>query len=485
MRPKKILVLLTIFLSAFFLFHPQPSLGFYCKCSGPLEKDNFCSSLGQLSAAIKTCNQLEDFVNSDSGRHVTCEQFKDEQCTFSETPRSPVDNLQSDLSSKKPALEINIPEINFSDVASTTENGDIYFFIPWIPELISGLYKFLLAIVSIVAAVVIVVQGLRVITSGGGEAKQAAYKRILQSIIGLFIAWGSFAILYNINPALVQFNALKVKIVERDELPDLEIMQTTEADTGNPSEYEETSVGNHAPAFTNCPITLNSPYNSSPTSDRAKEFFEKIDSAITGTTAADRVVQIADAALACNVSFGSCGRTAGNIYTLAGVVTGDAPDKSCLYGQGPGKHKTCETYFAHQVFSVPKEFIKSVSKYQCIKEDKQNAGLANQPGCSNERSAAIALAKKDLSTIMSRIDKGWPNVWANQLEPGDAMWTYNGNTGNGVHTTIFVGWKDKNKGIAQTIDGSSGKPTHPGAPCIKTICGEKMIPILKIFKAKY
>jgi hypothetical protein len=62
--------------------------------------------------------------------------------------------------------------------------------------------------------VVIIIQGLRVITSGGGEGKTTAYKKILQSIVGLFIAWGSYALLYNINPALVQFNALKVKVVE-------------------------------------------------------------------------------------------------------------------------------------------------------------------------------------------------------------------------------------------------------------------------------
>jgi hypothetical protein len=129
-----------------------------------------------------------------------------------------LDNLLNDLNARKPILEINIPGLKFSDVASSTDNTGTYFYIAWIPELISALYKFLLAIVSIVAVVIIIIQGLRVITSGGGEAKTAAYKKILQSVIGLVIAWGSFAILYNINPALVQFNALRVNVIEEEEL---------------------------------------------------------------------------------------------------------------------------------------------------------------------------------------------------------------------------------------------------------------------------
>ncbi len=129
-------------------------------------------------------------------------------------PVTPVEALKAELTGRKPILEVNIPGLNFSDVKTLKDDTGTYFYIPWIPELISALYKFLLAIVSIVAAVVIVVQGIRVIGSGGGEGKTTAYKKILQSIIGLFIAWGSYAILYNINPALVQFNALRVKVVE-------------------------------------------------------------------------------------------------------------------------------------------------------------------------------------------------------------------------------------------------------------------------------
>ncbi|MBI2037534.1 MAG: C39 family peptidase [Candidatus Magasanikbacteria bacterium] len=123
-----------------------------------------------------------------------------------------------DLKGKRPTLEINIPGLNLSRVVSNSDETGTFYYIPWIPELIGTLYKFGIAIVSIVAVITIILQGVRITTSGGGEQKNAAYKKIGQAVIGLLIAWGSFAILYNINPATTEFNALKVKIVERQEL---------------------------------------------------------------------------------------------------------------------------------------------------------------------------------------------------------------------------------------------------------------------------
>jgi len=53
----------------------------------------------------------------------------------------------------------------------------------------------------------------------------SGYKRIGQIAIGLVILWGSYAIMYNINPELVNFKALKVKYIEP--IP-LQIISTAE-----------------------------------------------------------------------------------------------------------------------------------------------------------------------------------------------------------------------------------------------------------------
>lgn len=223
---KKVLALLILFFSVFLIFSPQESKAMSCKCktSGPVTRIGSntvtkCVTLPNQTDEVKACNDLAPTLKSDTDINSSCVAFSDNNCTVSsetQTRPSTLSNLQTDVlgNKRKPLLEINIPGLNFSNVASSSDESGTYVYIPWIQELITVLYKFGIAIVSIVAVVIIIIQGLRVITSAGGEAKNEAYKKILQSIIGLFIAWGSYAILYNINPALVQFNALKVKVIE-------------------------------------------------------------------------------------------------------------------------------------------------------------------------------------------------------------------------------------------------------------------------------
>lgn len=234
---KTIFTLATLFLGSFLLFYPQTSRAVSCNCKITKDtntiKDYGCKNLEEIiGQPIENCDQLETAIKNQgfdilgsvddiallySGT-LNCAAYSDSSCTVPATTANALENLKVDLNARKPLLEINIPGINFSDVKTSKDETGTYVYIAWIPELISALYKFGLGIISIVAAVIIIIQGLRVVTSGGGEAKTDAYKKILQSVVGLFIAWGSYAILYNVNPALVQFNALKVKTVERMEL---------------------------------------------------------------------------------------------------------------------------------------------------------------------------------------------------------------------------------------------------------------------------
>lgn len=379
---------------------------------------------------------------------------------------SALENLQADLSARKPVLEINIPGLNFSDVASSTDKTGTYFYIAWIPELISALYKFLLAIVSIVAVVVIIIQGLRVITSAGGEAKTVAYKKILQSVIGLFIAWGSYAILYNINPALVQFNALKVKVVEPTALEELsKKMQDSTTPTTDESDYSVADA--RAPAFTNCPITLTNPFLgfNAQSKPRIKEFVEKIDSVITATTPAERILQVAEAASVCDIFFQNCGRTVGAIYTMAGLTSKKYPNKDCVLAKGG-----CETHTGFEAKAVPRDLFKLLRddpKYNCEKEGYTTA-------C---RKPFTDIYRQDYRLIQ----EGWPDRIALTLQPGDAFWVYSGAP---THAAIFVRWSTK-KGYAEVIQGGPEKKVSAGTLCILKECNDnKFRPLLIIFKPK-
>lgn len=514
---KQTLTLILLILGAFLLFYPQSSKAakIFCKCTlsiGTGSTDYGCQYSQNETFHYSTTQACEKFKGAfindrgewyDAGvlgdgthnlvpysTNLTCEAFADNQCiapVVEETKPTSIDNLYNDLSARKPVLEINIPGLNFSDIGSTTdETGATYFYIAWLPELISALYKFLLAVVSIVAVVVIIIQGLRVVASGGGEGKTTAYKKIFQAVMGLFIAWGSYAILFTINPALVQFNALKVKVVEGIPLSEPEIeMMTTEGDTTVPEdgEADEPAVGSYTPKFSNCPIALENPASTDPLSPRTKEFFEKIVSSeiINGNTEAERILQVGDAAVLCGIAMGNCGRTAGDIYTLAGIRTKSYPDTSCLLQKAVKKTKTtkaksagCGTHFNKEVHHIPSMYIDLPGKEPALVSQ-------NLP---------VATVAKTLFADPTLKKAGWPDSWAKELQPGDAIWVYNGNSSGGNHSAIFTGWKngsyEKSKGNAQVIQGRSGYVTKRGYPiCITTACGDKMKPLVKTMKVQH
>ena len=127
----------------------------------------------------------------------------------------------------KDTLAIKIPGLDFSKLTSTLDEAG-YLYIPWIGQYIAAMYKFAVAMASIVAVIVIIIQGARIIISGGGEEKTAGYKRIGQVLLGLMILWGSYAIMYTINPALVSFTALKIKYIEPQDLSSLDYDPTAD-----------------------------------------------------------------------------------------------------------------------------------------------------------------------------------------------------------------------------------------------------------------
>jgi hypothetical protein len=196
-----------------------------------------CNKADQSGSVISTVSNTE-YDGCSFSATVDCDGHNDKTAAY--TPPAPVvpttpaagttDPLK-DLLIKSPGISIKIPGLDFTNINKPDENG--YLYIPWIAEYMTALYKFLIGIVSIVAVVMIIIQGARVVTSGGGDVKMDAYKKIFRAVIGLVIAWGSYAILYNVNPDLVKFNALKVLYIKEEPLPDIsKINEDVTIDTG-------------------------------------------------------------------------------------------------------------------------------------------------------------------------------------------------------------------------------------------------------------
>lgn len=160
------------------------------------------------------------------GVNATCTSIQPDGGTDSST------ETVKELKIVKPTLEINIPQLKFSDLENNLEdiNGVSYLNLPYIGEYMSAIYKVALVAISIIAVIMIIVEGVK-ITTIGGEARPAGFKKIGQVVIGLFIAWGSYTILYTINPDLVNFKALKVQYIVEIEA----------------EEYEDTDSGDGAP----------------------------------------------------------------------------------------------------------------------------------------------------------------------------------------------------------------------------------------------
>lgn len=140
-----------------------------------------------------------------------------------------------------PKLSINIPTVNFSQAA---QQGNILF-LPFLADYISGLYKYLLAIVGVIAGIMLTIGGVQYLMAAGNKsAIDAALKRIEGALIGLIVAFGSYIILFTINPQLVKFSSLQLKSVRGYNLSDQYF-----ADRGDTPIPQGASGGNYDSLF--------------------------------------------------------------------------------------------------------------------------------------------------------------------------------------------------------------------------------------------
>lgn len=106
-----------------------------------------------------------------------------------------------------PRLQINIPTINFSQGA---EQGGLLT-LPFLTEYISGIYAYLIGIGGILAGVMLVVGGIKYLTSAGSaEQVSSAKNTIRNALIGLVLTLGAYTILFTLNPDLIKFQTLKL-----------------------------------------------------------------------------------------------------------------------------------------------------------------------------------------------------------------------------------------------------------------------------------
>jgi len=126
-----------------------------------------------------------------------------------------------------PKLQMPIPgTVEFSKIK--VEGGTIS--VPWLAEYIAGIYKYAIALAVTLAIFMVMVGGFLWITAAGDKGKIGkATEIITDAVVGLILAVGSYVILYTINPDIINFNALRLKLVETQPLTEA---APNEFDTG-------------------------------------------------------------------------------------------------------------------------------------------------------------------------------------------------------------------------------------------------------------
>jgi lysozyme family protein len=167
-----------------------------------------CSSQGGGCSSNETC-----YRPASAEPSLTLDDSLDKGYCVVSAVEAPAVNPTQNLNLVAPKLEITIPGLSFSQPIANDGNISL----PYLSDYIKAVYNFLITIVGIVAAMMIMIGGFQYLTSGGDKNKvEAGKQRIVDALFGLVLAFGSYLLLYTINPALVRFDSLKLAKVSTE-----------------------------------------------------------------------------------------------------------------------------------------------------------------------------------------------------------------------------------------------------------------------------
>lgn len=190
-------------------------------CCGCLGKDSSticinteqsdCSTLSIKSKNIfvnkLTCaNSIPDCKTVASGGSCSGGVF--DEATYSTEPAQAVEVKTFVM--EAPQLGIPIPGIEFTKQIFD-EAGR--FKVPFIAQYISGVYRYLVGISAIAAAIMITYGGFLYIFAQTGIKVRQGKTIITEAVVGLVLIMGAYTILNAVNPSLVAWNPLEVPVV--------------------------------------------------------------------------------------------------------------------------------------------------------------------------------------------------------------------------------------------------------------------------------
>jgi hypothetical protein len=129
-----------------------------------------------------------------------------------------INNLP-DLKLNAPDLKVTIPGADKLESVTCTESSCS---IPWLAKYIVGLQKYAIGAVGILAAIVMMFGGVLWLTAGGNSKQiEDAKTWIVGGLTGLLLVFGSYLILYTINPKLTVLDNINLKRIGKIDLENL------------------------------------------------------------------------------------------------------------------------------------------------------------------------------------------------------------------------------------------------------------------------
>lgn len=112
-----------------------------------------------------------------------------------------------------PTLTYEIPGLQpFTGPGGSFKEG---YIIPYIGQYIAGIYAFATGAVVTLAIAMIIFAGIKWQTAGGDTSRVSSAKTTMtNAVVGLLLAFGTYLILYTLNPALVEFKGLQISTVK-------------------------------------------------------------------------------------------------------------------------------------------------------------------------------------------------------------------------------------------------------------------------------
>ncbi len=162
-----------------------------------------------LAAALSLLSPLAAFAlgEGDDLREVSRQQREESEL---HTPEA-VPGYQPVLFSPiTPELAVPIPGIEFSP---PTEDGDDIV-VPFLAQYISGIYRYLLGIATLVAIIVVIAGGFMYLLGQTTGSAQTGLTLIKDAIAGLVVLYASYLILWTVNPNLVNLQPIRLTRIQ-------------------------------------------------------------------------------------------------------------------------------------------------------------------------------------------------------------------------------------------------------------------------------